>query len=420
MNGSPHGSKNQDFGIIYLTLATLLGKKASTMQTIRMCDALARSGCKVYLLTPVNLKSLTTYYSKIREFYATTATFTLIPLIPPLIWTRSKKLNVIIHLSVSSLYVIACSILAKILKKLASQDVFIFIRTPLLLALLQVLRPLNKRTMIVYECHDDIKYEISTLGKLKPFFMRGLENASLIVCTTKFLTRQVKNLIRSEKPVITLYNSYDERIFTRPIGDAQVLKSKLELPRDKYIVAYVGQLWAWKRPEFIIDAFRFVKDDDIVLLFVGGSKQDVLRLKEYSKKRKIKNVIFKGFVRPSVVPKYLKAADCLIHYTPSTGLLRSYSPLKIFEYMAVGKPILAPRQPWIEEVLKDGENALLFDEKSPRDLAEKIMLLKNDKELANYICRKAKLESLKYTYEKRAEMLVEALKGLLKDFVIRT
>jgi len=48
------------------------------------------------------------------------------------------------------------------------------------------------------------------------------------------------------------------------------------------------------------------------------------------------------------------------------------------------------------------------------------MLLKNDKELANYICRKAKLESLKYTYEKRAEMLVEALKGLLKDFVIRT
>jgi len=171
-------------------------------------------------------------------------------------------------------------------------------------------------------------------------------------------------------------------------------------------------LWSWKKTEFIIDAFRFIEDEEIILVFVGGSEQDILKLKEYAKRRKVKNVIFKGFVRPMSVPRYFMAADCLIHYTPSTGLLKSYSPLKIFEYMAAGKPILAPRQPWIEEVLRDGETALLFDENSPRDLAKKIKLLKRDRELAERISRNAKMESRKYTYKRRAEKLIEELMKL--------
>ena len=415
MDVYPHEMKNQDLGIVYLTLSNLPGKKASTIQTVRMCDALARSGCKVYLLAPFNLRSPTVYRSIIKNFYGITLRFTIVPLIPPLIWTRSKKLNIIIHLFISSLYVTMCLILARILKKTVSREMFIFIRTPLLLTLLQALRLLNTRIRIIYECHDDIKYEMSSQGKLKTFFLRGLTDASLIICTTKFLSRQLRELIGLKKPIITLYNSYDQRLFIRSANNSRTLKAKLGLPQGKYIVAYVGQLWSWKKPEFVIDAFQFIKDDDVVLLFVGGSRRDILRLKEYVKKRGIKNVIFKGFVYPSIVPKYLRVANCLVHYTPSTGPLTSYSPLKIFEYMAAGKPILAPRQPWIEEILRDYETALLFDENSPEDLAEKIMLLKSNEKLANYISKNARLESLKYTYEERAKTLLETLKRLSKE-----
>jgi glycosyltransferase involved in cell wall biosynthesis len=77
--------------------------------------------------------------------------------------------------------------------------------------------------------------------------------------------------------------------------------------------------------------------------------------------------------------------------------------------MAAGKPILAPRQPWIKEILHDGVNAILFDENSPRDLAEKILLVKNNKKLAENVGKNAMKDSKKYTYEKRAETFLKTL-----------
>ncbi|MEM2549403.1 MAG: glycosyltransferase, partial [Nitrososphaerota archaeon] len=136
-------------------------------------------------------------------------------------------------------------------------------------------------------------------------------------------------------------------------------------------------------------------------------------VKRYAVEKNVKNIEFKGFVEPHVAPYYMFAADLLVHYTPSKDqLLKSYSPIKIFEYMAAGKPILAPRQPWIEEVLRDGETALLFDENDPRDLAEKIKRIKQDRELAAKIARNAKQESQNYTYEKRAEKLIQIIHAL--------
>jgi glycosyltransferase involved in cell wall biosynthesis len=51
------------------------------------------------------------------------------------------------------------------------------------------------------------------------------------------------------------------------------------------------------------------------------------------------------------------------------------SPLKLFEYLALGKAIVAPRQPNIEEVLSDGENALLFDASAPGALEDALTRL---------------------------------------------
>ena len=404
---------DRGLAIIYLTLATLPGKKANSVQTVRMCDSLARKGCRVYLLAPGRFKKLhiLNTFRGLRRFYGIKAPFSVIPIIPPIFWTKNKKVNMIVHLLTSALYAFICSTFMNFMKLFTRQEVFLFVRTPLLLALLQALRPLNKWAKMIYECHD-IDYEISTQGKLKPLFIRGLKNTSLTICTTRFLSNRLKNLIGSGKTPITLYNAYDDQLFGKLTKDSLALRTELGLPKDKWIAAYIGQLWSWKKTEFIIDAFRFIEDEEIILVFVGGSEQDIRRLKEYAKRRKVKNVIFKGFVRPMSVPRYLMAADCLIHYTPSTGLLKSYSPLKIFEYMAAGKPILAPRQPWIEEVLRDGETALLFDENSPRDLAKKIKLLKRDRELAERISRNAKMESRKYTYKRRAEKLIEELMKL--------
>jgi glycosyltransferase involved in cell wall biosynthesis len=107
------------------------------------------------------------------------------------------------------------------------------------------------------------------------------------------------------------------------------------------------------------------------------------------------------------VPRYLAFADVLVHYSPPGKAL---SPLKIFEYMLSGRPIAAPRAPGVEEVLKDGINALLFDPLDPADAARKVMLLLRDKELGEKLASNAKNTALSiYTYRARARTLLELL-----------
>ncbi|HEX2829539.1 MAG TPA: glycosyltransferase family 4 protein [Burkholderiales bacterium] len=68
-------------------------------------------------------------------------------------------------------------------------------------------------------------------------------------------------------------------------------------------------------------------------------------------------VRFTGVVDRSAVPAYVAAFDIALQ----PAVVEYASPLKLFEYLALGKAIVAPRQPNIEEVLVDGENAVLFD-----------------------------------------------------------
>jgi len=82
------------------------------------------------------------------------------------------------------------------------------------------------------------------------------------------------------------------------------------------------------------------------------------------------------------------------------------SPLKMFEYMAAEKPILATRLPSVMEVLVDGENAVLAEPDNPGELARGIKRIIEDKEFSQRIGRRARQDVLHYTWEKRAQKIV--------------
>ncbi len=399
--------------IVYAALGTIPGMKANTIQTVRMCEGLASNNCSVYLLIPARFRGwrFINDYKSIKKFYGLRRGFTIIPSLTPLIWTRIKKLNNYLHLIAALIHSINTILLINILRMLTRKTPYIYVRIPLLLTMLHILRPLHN-SKIIYEAHN-LHYWIQSQGKLKKFFLRALKDTYLLVCISRYLAEEVKRLVGEPRRIITLHDAFPNTLFNKMDADPLKTRQRLGLPLDKYIVAYVGSLQSWKKPEFLIDAASHLDSEDILLLIVGGSPEDLERVKQYAQLRNIKNIEFKGFVEPHMTPDYMFAADLLVHYTPSKDqLLKSYSPIKIFEYMAAGKPILAPRQPWIEEVLRDGETALLFDENDPRDLAEKIKRIKQDKELAAKIARNAKQESQNYTYEKRAEKLIQIIHAL--------
>ncbi|MFQ5627042.1 MAG: glycosyltransferase, partial [Methyloligellaceae bacterium] len=123
-----------------------------------------------------------------------------------------------------------------------------------------------------------------------------------------------------------------------------------------------------------------------------------------------------GYVEPSRVPTYLAAADVLV--LPNSGVTdisRYYtSPLKLFEYMATGRPIVASDLPAMQEVLVEGETALLVPSDDPAALAAAICRLRSRPALAQRLAQQAKRAVGAYAWDQRATRLLNFLDALLK------
>lgn len=94
-------------------------------------------------------------------------------------------------------------------------------------------------------------------------------------------------------------------------------------------------------------------------------------------------VRFTGVVPRDDVPRHVAAFDIALQ----PAVVPYASPLKLFEYLALGKAVVGPRQPNLEEVLTDGENALLFDPQQPGTLEAALSALCHDDALRERIAQ---------------------------------
>jgi glycosyltransferase involved in cell wall biosynthesis len=118
------------------------------------------------------------------------------------------------------------------------------------------------------------------------------------------------------------------------------------------------------------------KFEDAAIMFVGGGPgrenlERIARERNFSDR-----MIFAGHVPNREVPHYIDAMD--IGVIPHSNRYRS--PIKMFEYAAAGKPILAPSREPIEAVIGEIQGEYLFEPKSESSLREKITLILNDHE----------------------------------------
>jgi glycosyltransferase involved in cell wall biosynthesis len=144
-------------------------------------------------------------------------------------------------------------------------------------------------------------------------------------------------------------------------------------------------------------------------LIVGGhsAEPDLARTKSVADRLGIAaRVTFTGLVEPARVAELLMQADVLALPNPASAISTRYtSPLKLFEYMATGRPIVSSDLPSIREVLRDGVNALLVPPGDPVALAAAIERLFNDHILATRLGRAALDEVPNYSWDRRAERL---------------
>jgi len=181
-------------------------------------------------------------------------------------------------------------------------------------------------------------------------------------------------------------------------------------PSGRPIVAYAGHLYAWKGVDILLEALAALPDVDG--LIVGGHERepDLARTKALAQQLGVAaRVTFTGLVEPPQVRAWLARANVLVLPNPASAISSRFtSPLKLFEYMAAQRPIVASDLPALREVLSPDENAVLVTPGSAPALAAGIRRVLDDPALATRVASRALDTVTDFSWNRRAERL-EAL-----------
>ena len=185
-------------------------------------------------------------------------------------------------------------------------------------------------------------------------------------------------------------------------------RRELLLPMEKQIVMYVGSFARWKGVATLYGAWKKIREEfpNAILVMVGGTKEQLLQFPECAGVQNDESVIVKAHEPSELIPAYLSAADVLVlpNEPVSEESIRYTSPIKLFEYMASGRPIVASDLPSIREILSE-EIAVFVQPDNKEDLARGIAIALKDSVLGEKLASKAREKVAQWTWQKRAENL---------------
>ncbi len=202
------------------------------------------------------------------------------------------------------------------------------------------------------------------------------------------------------------YGYTSDRVFIAPDGidleeqgDDNVATS---IAREKRLVVYTGQLLDWKGVGVLVDAAQLL-DDAYIVVIVGGQPSEIALLRKSDTGGRI---VFTGFVPHARALGWMRAAQVLVLPNLKDGSISEFytSPLKMFEYMASGNPIVASDLPSLREVLND-RNAVFVVPGDAASLAQGIMRAAAEK--GRELARCAREDVVNYTWENRAKRIIE-------------
>ena len=241
--------------------------------------------------------------------------------------------------------------------------------------------------------------------------------ADLIVVVSEVVKQDIIALGAGEPKIIVNPNAADPETFSPKVNGAAI-REKLGLDDAKNtIVGFIGTFTRWHGVEILMDAIKDVCSSrkDICFLLIGdGNLKSNLEL-EVTSSHLEGQVIFTGLIPHVEAPKYLAACDILVspHLGFEDGTRFFGSPTKLFEYMAMGKAIIASDLEQIGSIIKDGVNGILTKPGDAEELAEKIQRLADDPELRRKLGAQARQDAMdKYTWKQNALRVFDALRNI--------
>ncbi|HKV33478.1 MAG TPA: glycosyltransferase family 4 protein [Pyrinomonadaceae bacterium] len=252
---------------------------------------------------------------------------------------------------------------------------------------------------------------VGSLGLLERYERLNLQAAARIFVVSEVERRNlVARGVAAEKIVLNP-NAVDVELFRPGVGGAAVRRD-LGIKETDLLAGFVGTFGPWHGVVQFAEAIKLIPENvRLRFVFVGsGSLRDQVEgiLRDEIEARR---VVFTGAVEHERVPALLDACDILVapHVPLADGSDFFGSPTKIFEYMAMGKAIVASRLGQIGEVLSDGETALLVEPGNIDELASALVRVTESSELRKRLGPNAREAAVKeHTWGHNARRVLEA------------
>jgi glycosyltransferase involved in cell wall biosynthesis len=209
---------------------------------------------------------------------------------------------------------------------------------------------------------------------------RAWRSADFVLPVTRVLAEEVRAAGVAESRIVVLPNGVP-RAMIDPEFDGATVRRRLGFD-DRVVLGFSGFVREWHGLDLVIDLMAESDRGQHWHLLILGDGPALPQLRERAARRGVADrVTFAGVIPRERVAMHVAAFDLALQ----PRVVPYASPLKLFEYMALGRAIVAPDTPNIREILADGENALLFDPGAPGGFGAALMRLSGDPVLRHHL-----------------------------------
>jgi glycosyltransferase involved in cell wall biosynthesis len=248
--------------------------------------------------------------------------------------------------------------------------------------------------------------------------------AAKIICISSGLKDHLKSTWNiEESKLIVLPCAADVEAFGQ-IQNSESVRRGLGLTNEP-IVIWVGGFYPWHDLDLLLDSFTLVLQShpNARLVLVGDGQTRGSIAHKVQKNGLQQSVIMTGAIAHADVPEMLSIADIAV--VPSAPISASRggtgTPLKLFEYMAAGKAIIATALNESAEVIRDGHTGLLVEAGNVNDFAQAMLTLINDPMERDRLGQNARRQAVEtYSWEQYTKALEEIYLKVLRNAPSRT